>query len=122
MALVRLRCTLQNASSSISGIDFSKATDALGGMVSVPIEETTAAYFKDIPGYVIEPPNGPAKKKLTPPAGAGADSGQAGAPGADGQQQALNVDTGAAGAASADGAGAGDAGQAAAAGDPGLQQ
>jgi hypothetical protein len=93
MAQVRLRCTTPNASLLISGIAFTAATDALGGVVSGPIEDTDAAYFKDIPGFIIEPPNGPVKKKLVPPATPVAPPAIT-PPAEGGEQQTLQVDGG----------------------------
>lgn len=46
----RVICTLPNASTNISGVEFS-ALDLVGGMISEEIDEAVAARFASINGY-----------------------------------------------------------------------
>lgn len=43
-------CTLPNASTNISGVEFAATAD---GMVSAPVADDVASGFASIPGYTV---------------------------------------------------------------------
>jgi hypothetical protein len=49
--MIQIKCTLDNASTEINGIQFEQAED--GAMVSVPVEPEVADQFRGINGYEL---------------------------------------------------------------------
>lgn len=50
--MIQIKCTLDNASTEINGIEF---VDVDGVMVSVPVEPEVADQFRGINGYELVP-------------------------------------------------------------------
>jgi len=61
----QIYCELPNASTLINGIEFARHKQ---GMLSVPVDEETAAYFEGVEGYTLldVAPEEPVKPPKTP--------------------------------------------------------
>lgn len=62
--MVRVLCTLENASENIGGVPYTRTDD---GMLSDDMDPESAAVLATIPGYsVVEPPPPPVETPLPP--------------------------------------------------------